>query len=171
MLAYSAVLTYLLHSGPIFLFFALSLGIVGLPIPDETLLVGAGYLAAHHQINIPLTILAAFGGSMTGITISYLLGRLVSRLIIKKYGPTLHITPENVSRVQLWFVKIGKWILIVGYFIPIFRHLVGFVAGGAKLDFRLFALYAYTGAIIWSLTFLGIGYTFYPFFNTLFHKY
>lgn len=171
LLAHSAVLEFLLHSGPFFLFLALAIGIVGFPIPDEMLLIGAGYLAAHNQINIPLTLLSACAGSMMGITISYFLGRLVGRWILKKYGPTLNITTEKISRVQSWFAKIGRWILTIGYFIPLFRHLVGFVAGSAKLDFRLFALYAYIGAILWSLTFFGIGYYFHPFFNTLFHKY
>ena len=170
MLAHSLVVGYLLQFGPIFLFLALLLGIVGLPIPDETLLVSAGYLAAHHQINLPLTVLSAWLGSMIGITVSYLLGRLVGKWIIKHYGSTLNLTQANIARVQSWFSKIGKWSLTIGYFIPLFRHLVGFVAGGTKLDYRLFALFAYSGAIIWSSTFLAIGYYLHPFFNSFFHK-
>ncbi len=170
MLAHSLIVEYLLQFGPIFLFFALMLGIVGLPIPDETLLVSAGYLAAHHQINLPVTVIFAWLGSMSGITISYLLGRLVGKWVIKRYGPTLNLTQENIARVHLWFAKIGKWVLTIGYFIPLFRHIVGFVAGGAKLEYHLFALYAYSGAIIWSSTFLAIGYYMHPFFSSLVHK-
>ena len=170
MLAHSLIVEYLLQFGPIFLFLALLLGIVWLPIPDETLLVSAGYLAAHHQVNLYLTILAAWTGSMTGITISYLLGRLVGKWTIKHYGHTLHLTPQNIVKVQSWFSKFGKWSLTIGYFVPFFRHLVGFVAGGTKLDYRLFALYAYCGAIIWSSTFLALGYYLHPFYHSLFHK-
>lgn len=169
-LAHSLIIEYLLQYGPIFLFLALALGIVGLPIPDETLLISAGYLAAHNQIDLPFTVVSAWTGSIAGITISYLLGRLVGKWIIKNYGSTLNLTQENISRVQVWFSKIGKWSLVVGYFVPIIRHLVGFVAGGTKLDYRLFALFAYSGALVWSTSFLMIGFYLHPFFTFLFHK-
>jgi len=158
------------QTGPIFLFFALALGIVGLPIPDETLLLGAGILAAHHKINVPFTITSAILGSITGITISYFLGRLAGRFIIKKYGTALGITQEKVSKVYLWYRKLGKWILTIGYYVPLLRHLAGFVAGGAKLDFRYFAMYAYTGAVIWTMTFFSIGYFFPSLLKFMFHK-
>lgn len=144
--------------GPLFLFIALSLGIVGLPLPDEFLLTTAGYLTAHHKLNLAATLSAAILGSVCGITLSYLIGRVVGRWALKKFGPVLNITPEHLEFVKKWFRRVGKWVLVFGYFIPIFRHLCGFVAGGAKLKFSSFALYAYSGAFIWSLTFLSIGY-------------
>lgn len=156
--------------GPFFLFLSLLLGIVGLPIPDELLLMGSGYLIATQKMNMYTTILCALAGSMCGITISYFIGRLIGHWAIKHYGDFIKITPEKVKTTRQWFLRIGKWILIVGYFIPIFRHLVGFVAGGTKLDFRFFALYAYTGALIWSLTFLSIGYFFHHWFAEVFNK-
>jgi membrane protein DedA with SNARE-associated domain len=70
------------------------------------------------------------------------------------------MSPTKIETAKKWFKNIGKWVLIIGYFIPIFRHIVGFVAGILKLDYKSFALYAYTGAIIWSLTFLTLGYLF-----------
>jgi membrane protein DedA with SNARE-associated domain len=167
---HTLLLEYLQQVGPIFLLLALALGIVGLPIPDESLLVSAGYLAAHQKISPSFTLIAACMGSIVGITISYLLGRLIGHWIIKKYGTTFNLTPENLAKVKLWFAKIGKWTLVIGYFIPILRHLVGFVAGGARLDYKQFAFYAYSGAILWSLTFYSIGYYSPVFLKFLFHK-
>jgi membrane protein DedA with SNARE-associated domain len=154
--------------GPFFLFLSLVLGVVGFPIPDELLLIGAGYLVAHQKINVFTTVACAILGSILGITISYFIGRLIGNWILKKFGPTLNITPEKIKITKSWFSRIGKWILIIGYFIPLFRHLVGFIAGGAKLNFKDFALFAYTGAVIWSLTFLSIGYFFNEWFTGLF---
>jgi membrane protein DedA with SNARE-associated domain len=54
----------------------------------------------------------------------------------------------------------GHWALIVGYFVPGFRHFTAIVAGTSKLEYRGFALYAYTGAMLWVSTFLFIGYHF-----------
>ena len=60
----------------IFAIFALlMLGIVGPLIPDETILVLSGIAVHRGQLELKSTILAAFGGSLCGITLSYLLGR------------------------------------------------------------------------------------------------
>ena len=53
------------------------MGIVGLPIPDETLLTFSGYLIYKHSFVLPLAFAAAFAGSACGISISYWLGRNV----------------------------------------------------------------------------------------------
>lgn len=172
MLAFFVIFFYkiLYKVGPFFLFISLLLGIVGLPIPDELMLIGSGYLVAHQKLNLFWTVACAILGSIFGITISYFLGRLIGTWVIKNFGDTIHITPEKIKTAKTWFYRIGKWILIIGYFIPLFRHIFGFVAGGAKLNFKDFALYAYTGAIIWSLTFFSIGYFFNAWFRELFNK-
>jgi membrane protein DedA with SNARE-associated domain len=156
--------------GPLFLFLSLVLGIVGFPIPDEIMLIGAGYLIFHQKLNVYSTLISAILGSILGITISYLIGRLIGRWVVKKYGETLNITPEKINLAKFWFSRLGKWTLVLGYFIPIFRHLVGFVAGFTKLNYKDFALFAYTGAIIWTLFFLGLGYFFNKWFVELFGK-
>lgn len=164
----SVILFYLYKIGPFFLFIALLLGIVGLPIPDEILLMSAGYLIAHQKLNLFYTLVAAISGSIVGITISYLLGRLVGKWVLKKYGKALHLTEEKIQVAHTWFERFGKWILVIGYYIPLFRHVFGFVAGGANLDYKNFALFAYSGALIWCLTFLGIGYYFPDYIKSLF---
>ena len=156
--------------GPFFLFIALVLGIVGLPIPDELLLIGSGYLVAHQKLNLIPTLAAAIFGSICGITISYFLGRLIGFFLIKRYGKRLNITEEKVETAKSWFSSIGKWILMIGYFIPLFRHVIGFVAGVMKLPFQYFALYAYSGAIIWSVGFFSLGFFFFNWFTGLFGK-
>ena len=144
--------------GYIGLFSLLVLGIVGLPIPDETLLTFAGYLAYKHRFDLPLTILSAFLGSICGISASYGLGRSLGLFLIHKYGSRAGITPEKMQRTLLWFNRIGKWSLTVGYFVPGIRHLTAYVAGATKLRYSLFALFAYAGGLIWSLTFILLGY-------------
>src|SRR5437879_2037327 len=131
------------------LFVLLMLGIVGLPIPDETLLTFAGYLCYHRHLNLPFTILSAFGGSVCGITISYGLGRTFGYYLVHKYGYLLSITDEKMNRVLMWFERVGKWTLPIGYFIPGIRHLTAYVAGTSKLPWYLFALFAYPGGFVW----------------------
>lgn len=149
---------WLLFYGAPILFLLLVLGIAGLPIPDETLLTLSGWLIAKGKLDPITMLIAAISGSICGITLSYWLGRSAGPWLIKKYGEKLRITQSRVEKMNHWYSRFGKWILLIGYFIPVVRHLAGFVAGGSKLDFKQFMLFAYTGAVIWSLTFLYLGY-------------
>lgn len=153
-------LPWLTHYGGFALFGLLALGIFGLPIPDETIMVLAGYLIMKGQLGALITIFACLSGSLCGISLSYLLGRVAGSFVAKKIGHWIGITEERVARVRAWFERIGKWTLFFGYFVPGLRHFTGYVAGATRLDYKLFALYAYTGAMFWVATFLSLGYFF-----------
>lgn len=144
--------------GSIALFFLLVLGIIALPIPEETLLVISGVLMGNGYLNIPFTLLAAYFGSMCGITISYLIGMSVGVYFIHKYGGWIGITEMRLKKISDWFHHYGKWTLVIGYFIPGVRHFTGITAGLTRIEYHQFAFYAYFGAIIWVSTFLSIGY-------------
>lgn len=136
----------------------LMLGIVGLPIPDETLLVFSGFLIYQGKLGAVPTFLAALAGAVSGITISYLLGRSLGRSIVDRYGKYLHITEERLDRVERWFERIGDWLLPVGFFVPGLRHFTALTAGIAGLPFKRFSLFSYCGAAIWVSFFLSLGY-------------
>lgn len=140
------------------IFSLLMLGIVGLPVPDEWLLTFAGYLIFKGHFQIVPTLAAAVLGSICGISVSYWLGHTLGIFFVRRYGQWFHITEERMSRVHAWFDRTGRWSLLVGYFIPGVRHAAGFVAGTSKLRFPEFALFAYTGAFVWSVSFVAIGY-------------
>lgn len=150
----------LVEYGSLVLFLLLVLGIIALPIPEETLLVFAGALMASGRLNVHSTILAAVAGSLCGITISYLLGLTGGFYLLHKYGGWLGITPERLEKAKEWFNHFGKWSLFIGYFIPGVRHFTGFTAGSTKVEYHHFALYAYSGGIVWIATFLSLGYFF-----------
>lgn len=158
----SEAFIHLLHQyGSIALFFLLALGIFALPIPDETLLVLSGLLIAQAKLPLVPTLIAAYTGSMFGITLSYILGFFVGKKALFRFGGYIGITHEKMKKVHEWFERFGKWTLLFGYYIPGIRHLTGFASGSAYLKYWEFATFAYTGAIIWVSTFLSIGYFFY----------
>ena len=140
------------------LFGSLVFGIVGLPIPDETLLTLSGYLVFKGELSFIPTFLTAFSGSICGISLSYAIGRFGGYRFLHKYGHKLHVTDERLGKVDLWYERVGKWMLMIGYFIPGVRHLMALVGGTSKMKYRVFAAYAYSGGILWSLTFVSLGY-------------
>jgi membrane protein DedA with SNARE-associated domain len=144
--------------GQLAVFCLLVLGIVGLPVPDETLLTFSGYLVYRGQFHFLPTVLSAYAGSICGITISYTIGRTGGLFLIHKYGPYIHFTPERLARVHNWFERMGRWALFFGYFMPGIRHFTAVIAGSSELEPHVFALFAYSGGLLWVLTFVSLGY-------------
>ncbi len=140
------------------IFALLALGIIGLPVPDETLLTFIGYLIYRQHLQPVPAVIAVLCGTICGITVSYLLGRLTGYFLIEKYGPRLHIHMEHVEKVHGWFRRLGRFALTLGYFIPGVRHLTAYVAGASELEAPIFAVFAYAGAVLWCGTFLTLGY-------------
>src|SRR5690348_641458 len=100
------------------IFGLLVLGIVGLPVPDETLLTFTGYLVSRGRLKLPLAFASALAGSLCGITISYVLGRTFGLGLIHKFGRYLRITEDHVQKAHAWFERVGHWGLTFGYFVP-----------------------------------------------------
>jgi membrane protein DedA with SNARE-associated domain len=153
-----SILAWLSQYGYFAIFFLLMLGIVGLPVPDETLLAFSGYLAFKGNLSLPLAFAAAWGGSTCGITISYYLGRTFGLKLIHRYGRYVRITEEHVMKAHAWFDRVGHWGLTFGYFVPGVRHLTAYAAGMSEVSPRQFALFAYSGGFLWAATFLSLGY-------------
>jgi membrane protein DedA with SNARE-associated domain len=159
----NAVLHWVSTYGYVAIFGLLTLGIVGLPIPDETLLTGCGFLIYRGQLHAAPAFASALVGSMCGITCSYIIGRTLGwKFLHSRAGRLLHIRDEQIRWVHDWFNRIGHWALMIGYFVPGVRHFTAIVAGTSKLEYHGFAVFAYAGALLWVSTFLFIGYHFGP---------
>ena len=139
-------------------FGCLVLGIVGLPIPDEWMLVFTGYLIWRGRFHPVLAVLVAFCGSAGGISLSYTIGRTLGLGFVHRYGRWVHVSDTQIRRVHDWFKRVGHWALFFGYFVPGVRHFTAIVAGTSKLEFRSFASYAWPGGLLWVCTFISIGY-------------
>jgi membrane protein DedA with SNARE-associated domain len=146
------------HYGYLGVFSSLMLGMFGLPVPDESILTFTGFLVSKHYLRLIPAILAAFLGSIAGISLNYTVGRVFGQPFLKKYGPRILITEEKLNKVHDWFDRYGKWSLFAGYFFPGVRHLTPFIAGTARLRVVVFALFAYSGALLWATSFTLVGY-------------
>ncbi len=140
------------------IFIALGLGIVGLPMPDETLMAYAGFLIFQGKLNYLYTILVAFAGTSCGITIGYVLGKTFGNPFIKKYASKMHVNPDDIQKAEKFYNRHGKFALFIGYFIPGVRHMTAIFAGTSLMPYRTFALFAYTGGFLWTITMVSLGY-------------
>lgn len=153
-----SIVEWITQYGYVGIFALLMLGIVGVPVPDETLLVFTGYQIFQHKLAPLPAFLAAFLGSICGISVSYALGRTLGFYLITRLGHYIHFEPERLGQVRTWYDRKGKYALILSYFIPGVRHLAAYVAGSSKLPLLVFATFAYLGGLLWSGCFVTLGY-------------
>jgi membrane protein DedA with SNARE-associated domain len=140
------------------LFVLLMLGNVGLPVPDETLLVFCGYLISKGRLHPAYTLITAVLGSWCGITLSYWIGRTLGLGVVHRFGKYLHFDETRLYRVQRWFEHSGHWALFGGYYIAGVRHLTAVIAGASEVRFGTFVLFAWSGGLLWAAAFLTLGY-------------
>jgi membrane protein DedA with SNARE-associated domain len=154
----ATIMHWMAHDGYLALFGLLMLGIVGLPVPDETWLTFAGYLIFRQQCALLPTLAVACCGSMCGMSLSYGLGRTLGRAAVERLGTWLHLNPTRLDTMQAWYHRHGKYTLLVGYFLPGIRHVTASVAGWSPLPLPTFALFASAGGLCWSSTCIVLGY-------------
>ena len=88
------IVQWVTANGPFAIFGLLVLGIFGLPVPDETLLTFAGVLISQGKLRLLPTITAAFLGSIVGISLSYVVGRVVGLRKLK----AIHLNDSKRER-------------------------------------------------------------------------
>ncbi|WP_088228229.1 DedA family protein [Desulfosporosinus sp. FKB] len=149
------LIAFISHYGYLGLYVILGISILGIPLPDETLMVFIGFLTYEGKLNSILAVLFAASGSITGITIAYFLGRLFQQKVMHHLKK--HAGSERLEKAFQWYHRHGGKLLTIGYFIPGVRHLSGYIAGLTRLSYKSFAFFAYLGAILWVSIWVIIG--------------
>lgn len=149
------LMSYVMHYGYLGLYFILGISILGIPIPDETLMVFIGFLTYEGKLNPFLAVVSAASGSITGITVAYFLGRLFQQKVMHHLKK--HAGSERLDKAFSWYHRHGGKLLTVGYFIPGVRHLSGYIAGLSRLSYQSFAFFAYLGAVLWVSVWVIVG--------------
>ncbi len=133
-------------------------------LPGDSLLFAAGALAATQALSIELLIPVLIVAAVLGDAINYSVGRRLARSFLDDVPDTGWIyrvvKREHVRRAHEFFEKHGGKAVVLARFVPIVRTFVPFVAGGAGMSYRVFALYNVTGAIAWVGICVGAGYLF-----------
>ena len=140
------------------LFFCLWLGIVGMPIPDEVIVMSGGIVSSI-GILLPIpAFLLTYLGVVSGLSIGYILGRImgvkvVDRVLAKQKN-------KHLLKAQNLLEKYNHYALVLSYFIPFVRHIVPYLVGINKMSFKRYALYSYSTGFFWTLFYFLLGASF-----------
>jgi membrane protein DedA with SNARE-associated domain len=138
-------------------FTVVALESAGIPLPGETMLVGAAIYAGHSgDMRIELVILAAAAGAIIGDNIGFWIGREFGVDLMMRYGGRFGVGPRQLQLGQYLFMRWGGAIVFFGRFVALLRILAAVLAGANRFDPLKFLFYNAAGGICWSLVF-GIG--------------
>ena len=132
----------------------------GLPIPGETTLIAASYLAATGHLSLPLVIGSAATGATIGDSLGYLVGLKGGRRFLERYGKYVRLTPEKLARAEVYFARHGTATVFFGRFIALLRILAGPLAGASRMPYRRFLAANVAGAVTWATTMGTLSYFF-----------
>ncbi len=132
----------------------------GLPLPGETTLLAASYLAATGHLSLPLVIGSAALGAVVGDSVGYLVGRKGGRRLLERRGRWLGVTPEKLAKANRYFARHGAKTVFFGRFVAFLRVLAGPLAGASKMPYRRFLAANAAGALAWATTMGTLAYFF-----------
>ncbi len=107
---------FIMQYGYFGVFVSLVAGLIGLPVPDEVLLITFGYLSYIDYFHISTTVIVCFLGSVIGMSLSYFLGIKLGAPFLEKYGPRFYFSIKKQRSVQQLLNKHGKWFILLGFF-------------------------------------------------------
>jgi membrane protein DedA with SNARE-associated domain len=133
----------------------------GLPVPGETILLMASFLAySERRLSLPWIIVAGICAATAGDNLGFALGNYGGRALLNRYGKKFLIRPATMSRGERLFQRYGAATILFARFIAGVRIIAGPLAGVLRMEWRRFALFNFLGAVLWVSVISSAGYFF-----------
>jgi membrane protein DedA with SNARE-associated domain len=129
----------------------LGLESLGLPLPGETVLIFASIMSARGHLSLEALIVAAWLAAVVGDNIGYIIGRLLGRRLLLKYGAHIGINSEHFDAVENYFRRHGAVTVAAARFVAGLRQLNGIVAGILGMEWWKFLFFNALGGAVWVL--------------------
>ena len=150
------LITLIQQYGYFALFFALWLGIVGMPIPDEVIVMFAGAITSDGLLLTVPAFLLTYAGVISGLSLGYFIGKFVGSPAIEKLRKKKRFQ-KPLERSEELINKYGSYALCFSYFLPLIRHIIPYMVGMAKMPFSRYAIFSYSAGLLWTIFFFATG--------------
>ena len=136
-------------------------------LPGDSLLFVAGMLAAGtaaiaeeggQVVNFQLWQLLVFIpiAAILGGQVGYWIGRNIGTAMFKPDAKLLK--QHYLDEAHAFFEQRGPFAIVIARFVPIVRTLAPLVAGAARMNYPVFALFNILGAVVWGVGLVLLGY-------------
>ncbi len=120
------------------------------PVPNEIVLLFAGYLGSIGVLNFYGVFATVLIADFVGTTILYLVFYYFGDFIFKHKPRWLPIKKENIARLGERVSKKGLWGIYIGRLIPYVRGYTSVGAGLLRLKPKVFLPAVFISALTWS---------------------
>ncbi|MFE4082016.1 DedA family protein [Paenarthrobacter sp. YIM B13468] len=153
----------LLHASPLVvicivfaLVFAEDALFIGFVIPGETAAVVGGVFASRGDLPLWGMILVVISAAILGDTVGYEIGKhLGPRIMALKL---LDKRRAQLQKAEDFLARRGGLAVFLGRFTAFFRAVMPALAGLSRMPYRRFAIWNFTGGIIWGALFVTLGF-------------
>lgn len=136
--------------------------LIGFFLPGDSLLFTAGLFcttratAAVH-LSLPLVLIAAVAGALSGAQVGFVLGRRGGRAMLNRvHNRHLH---AGIERADTLFARYGyAKAIVLARFIPVVRTVLNPLAGMLDVPTGVFTGWQVAGGIVWSIGVTMAGY-------------
>ena len=146
------------HWGYVAIFVFVILGNLGIPVPEESILVMAGYLVWQGELRLPLVLLVGIFSAILGDNLGYWIGRRYGQAAVVRYGRWVRLTPARLDATRRVVTRYGAVAVFAARFIAGLRFLVGPLAGSTGLPPFGFVTANILGALLYVPTMVAAGY-------------
>jgi membrane protein DedA with SNARE-associated domain len=137
---------------------ALLLENTGVPVPGETVLLLASFLAfSERDLQLGWIIAVGTLAATVGDNFGYAIGTYGGRALLTHYQSGFHIRDSHLHRGEKLFEKYGPLTILFSRFVFGMRVIAGPLAGVLRMPWKKFAVFNFLGATLWvtSISFTG----------------
>lgn len=151
----------LVHYGYWAVAVALLLENTGIPMPGETVLLMASFLAySERDLNVGWIIVVGTVASTLGDNLGFAIGHYGGRTLLRRYQRIFYIRDTTLSRGERIFGRYGSVTIFFARFVFGMRVIAGPMAGVLRMPWRKFLVFNFLGAALWVTAMSGAGYFF-----------
>lgn len=118
-------------------------------VPSETAVITAGVVAGSGQLSLPLVIIVAAVGALSGDNIAYALGRRYGERVTDRYFDGANAA-RRLAAAKRQLKRRGGELIAVGRFVPGGRTLITLTAGLSRYPWPKFARFDAIAAVLWA---------------------
>lgn len=142
------------------IFLLLFLGGLGLPLPEDLIVLAGGYLAYEGYAQLYIVIPIAIFGALVGDFTIYFIGRSFGEGFIRFRYLKRFLSKKNLVKIRNYFSRHGNKTIFFARFVAGFRMAVYLVAGTLKISIPRFIFVDSLGAFISVPIVVFLGYFF-----------
>jgi len=140
---------------------ALLLENTGVPVPGETILLLASFLASsEHDLRLSWIMVVGTIAATLGDNLGFALGHHGGRPLLARYQSFFRIQKSTIERGERLFARFGAATIFFARFVFGMRIIAGPLAGVLRMPWRRFAIFNFLGAFVWVSVISCVGYLF-----------